>query len=554
MSCPHDTAKHLHEITILIYRSYNDNPTAKMLNASPEMGNDRKGNPYVINAFDRTPSPEALKNHVLPNKHNVNSSLSVDMRERSESFVVKARQRMILGNAIASETAFTELVVNQNQLISELQSRNKSKAGPDSEKEVGAVVQAVRSNLVDPNDRIRRSTMETQRNPNITSKERPQVTPRPIALVGKFIPEPDEPDEHADSIYANDCAAKSNDFRNKNTAKNDYSNNDYTAENNDYPANNHDYSTNRNDYSGSHNNYAANHNDYAANHHDYAANHNDYADNHCDYAAEDNDNIYVNFNSKISQDVVDMKSATKNDYVTMNGNNGNNQFHRSATFAGTCIKPDMFAKTLPNNEDDCENSEGNPEDYVAMGPVGKDRQERSFSVQLNKTDLVHLRGDFGCIYESNDYSYIYEINPRAFRGNGHPFTKTKQKAKPQPCYCHEDPDREAKIQRKLNARTRPIGGSQNVYYSCEDIYVSMKNKEGIYSSLNDLGYDSHKIVEDDKKTTWTDYSAENDAKLYKFDGSDFNQSNQEKSSTLDAKSASILKKKLIHIKQLFADW
>lgn len=476
ISSPHDSTNHLHEITVLIYRSYSDIATAKLhnpkLNASPEMGNDRKANLCVTNAYNLTPSPEArLKSQGLSNRHIVNSSISGDMRERSESFVLKARnnkQLKILGNAISSENACTELLENQNQLISEFKSRNKSKAGPESENEVGAI-HAAQTEFVDSADRITRSTVEqVQKSQNMISNDR-----KPIAYVSKFVCEPNE--DHADAIYVNNCVSNNNDY--------------------------------------------------------------------------DKDNIYENVNSKQSQDVVDTNTATKNDYVTMNGNNN---FHRSHTFTGTSIKPDILAKSLENNEYDCEHRE----DYVTMSSAGL--QERSLSVQLNKTDLVHLRGAFGCIYESLDYSYIYELNPLASSGKGQPFTKTKQEIKPMPCYCHEDPDREKKVQRKIIDRARQMGGSQNTYFSCEEIYVTMKNKEGIYSSLNELnaGYiKPNKIDEDEKESTWIDYTAKNDASLlYKFDDTEFNESNQAKSSTLDAKMGGILKKKLCQVKQLLSDW
>ncbi|KAJ8728653.1 hypothetical protein PYW07_006349 [Mythimna separata] len=469
--------------------SSSDIPTAEMLNpksnASPEMGNDRKANLCVNNAYNPTPSPEArIKNQVLPNKLNVsNSTLSVDMRERSDSFFNKAmhnKQFKIIGNAIAADTTCPELIEHQIQLISEFKLRNKSKAGPDSENEASAAVHLALSS-VDPSDKIRRSTMETQRstNPNDVNdlKKRPQPPIKPTAYVSRFVDEPDD-----EAIYVNECVTKNKDY----AAKSD----EYAAKKNDYAANNNDYAPENNDYVGTNNDY-------------------------------EKENIYENVSSKLSQDVVDTKTAAAYDYVAMNSGN---RFHRSATFTGTCIKPGKVSEILKNKGEFFVNSNECPEDYVTMTPVG--HNDRSLSVQLNKTDLVHIRGDIGCIYEATDYSYIYAVHPGACHGK--PFTKTKEKANPQPCYCHEDPEREAKIQKKLNSRFCPVGGSQNVYYSCEDIYVSMtKNKETV---------------------------VENEEKLFKFDGSDFNQTDQEKSATMDTKSSSVLKKKLTLIKQLIVDW
>ncbi|KAJ8720955.1 hypothetical protein PYW08_006420 [Mythimna loreyi] len=494
--------------------SCSDIPTAKMLNpksnASPELGTERKGNLYVINAFNPIPSPEArIKNQVLPNKHNVNSTLSVDLRERTDSFLNKANNKQFktLGNGIASD-ACPELF---DKIISEFKSRNISKAGPDSEKEAHAVEHMAR-NLVDSNEKIRESTVGTNSIYVNDLKKRPQPPSKPTAYVSRFVDEPDEDD--GDAIYVNECVTK----------------------NNNYAAKNYEYSAKNNDY-------AAKNNDYAANNNDYAAENSDYSDRNNDYEKE---NIYenVNIKSKLSLDVVDTMNAATNDYVSMNSNS---RFHRSATFTGTLIKPGKFSESLQDNKDDCVNSNGYPEDYVTMNAIGQN--DRPLSVQLNKTDLVHLRGNIGCIYEPTDYSYIYEIHPGACHGK--PFTKTKQKAEPQPCYCHEDPDREAKIQRKLTTASRPIGGSQNIYFSCEDMYVAMKNKEGIYSSLNNVRYDYVSINKDENKE---ETCLEDETKFYKFDGSDFNQSNEEKSSTLDAKSVSIVKKKLMLMKQLFVEW
>lgn len=488
------------------------------INASPEMGNDRKGNIYVTNTVS-SPESRSKKIHVTPLKSADSNSITSDMRDRSESFAQKARnnkQFKILGTTIKSEIACTELLENQSQLISEfiLKSRNKSKAGPDSEKEVSTVVQTARN--IDSAERMRRSTMDqVPRNKVAIAsdlKKRPMPAQKPIAYVTKFDPYED----HAENIYENNCVIKNNDYFGKG---NDYinKNNDYVHQSNDFSQQNNDYVHKNNDFDNNNDN--------------------------CD------DNIYENVSKKLSEDVVDTKAAAKTDYVAMHGNN---VIPRSATFCGTPIKPILLGKSLDNNLDDCGDSEDSPEDYVVMGSAAQctTPHERSLSVQFNKTDLVHLRGDIGCVYESTDYSYIYEINP--FHGHGQPFTKTKHKAKPMPCYCHEDPEREMKVRRKINAcRTRPIGGSQNIYYSCEDIYVSMKTKEGIYSSLNDLsGYGKKKMPDDEAELNWT----ETDGKLYKFDGSGFNESNQEKSLTLDGKSGSLLKKKLLQVKQLLADW
>ncbi|CAB3251632.1 unnamed protein product [Arctia plantaginis] len=125
--------------------------------------------------------------------------------------------------------------------------------------------------------------------------------------------------------------------------------------------------------------------------------------------------------------------------------------------------------------------------YVKMeGKMVRDRRLSNpvyLSMERLKTDSFHLKGDVGCLYGSNEYLYIYEINPKTLRGNAHPFIRKKERASPMPCYCHEDPKKEEKMFQKNKPKQSSAG--QLVFYSCEDIYVPM-NREDIYSSLNDL--------------------------------------------------------------------
>ncbi|CAH1634785.1 unnamed protein product [Spodoptera littoralis] len=452
--------------------------------ASPN-NNDRK-KISVTNAQSKTPPPEPrFKGHT---KSIVNHTINVDMRQRSESFDLKARnnkQFKIIGNAISSETACTELLENQNQLISEFKSRNKSKAEADSgsEKEDNAV-SPVERRIDLGKQNVQRVTTIEQTSKTVTTgsvqlnntssapkKVLPTPTPKPIAYVSKFIPEPDE--DHIDSIYANSCVKVE-----------------------DYPK--------------------------------------------CE-AIEDN--IYENVSRNLTEDddTNPEYDGPKTDYVIMDKFN-HQQFHRSATISGSVAKYEIFSKTTENFET---GSEGNYEDYVSMS--GTQHNEKSLSVQLNKTDLVHLRGDIGCIYEPPEYLYIYEINPQTYRGNVHPFTKKKQKAKPMPCYCHEDPDREEKIRERIN-RARHSDGSQLLYHSCQDIYVAMKSKEGIYSSLNDLSTD--RDIGSNERIDVNDASV-----VQRYDNNENNESNENIESNQDqTRVTGILKKKMTHFKQLFVDW
>ncbi|KOB70264.1 Ankyrin repeat and sterile alpha motif domain-containing protein 1B, partial [Operophtera brumata] len=54
-----------------------------------------------------------------------------------------------------------------------------------------------------------------------------------------------------------------------------------------------------------------------------------------------------------------------------------------------------------------------------------------------KPKSMHVRGVSGCLFESYDYLYIYELNPRTLRENVHPFIKKKEKATPMPCVCRD---------------------------------------------------------------------------------------------------------------------
>lgn len=167
--------KHVSEITILIYRSPSRTniPTVKMLspklNASPNNNNDEKNqNHYVINpAYNKTPPPEQRLKGLHAKKRLVNSTHNNgDVRERSESFVLKARsnkQLKILGTAIKSETACTtELLENQNQLISEFMlKRNIAKSSPDPQrKETNPTIHLAQNDHGVFGEKIRRYTMD----------------------------------------------------------------------------------------------------------------------------------------------------------------------------------------------------------------------------------------------------------------------------------------------------------------------------------------------------------------------------------------------------------
>lgn len=447
-------------------------------------------NHYVINpAYNKTPPPEQRLKGLHAKKRLVNSTHNNgDVRERSESFVLKARsnkQLKILGTAIKSETACTtELLENQNQLISEFMlKRNIAKSSPDPQrKETNPTIHLAQNDHGVFGEKIRRYTMdhhqkspalgspdESESNSN-TLKKKPQPSPRPIAYVSKFVSEP--VDDEPDSIYVNNCVKDANNCV--------------------------------------------------------------------------EDNIYENVNRKLSYDEEADSDCNqvKSDYVVMKGSAS--AFHRSATI-GAFIKPkpEVHVKPLSNTEINRQGTTVLPEDYVTMNSIGGNG--KSLSVEAIKTDLVHTRGDLGCLYEPLDYSYIYELNPRTYRGNYHPFIKTKQKAKPMPCYCHEDPEREAKVQRKLNGQ---LGGSQLVYYSCEDIYVSMKNKDDIYTSLNDLSIYGNKQMDE-----VVDNNADYEGRvLHKFEDGDFNVPDHDKAATMDSKMSCLLKKKLTQVKQLLADW
>lgn len=444
----------------------------------------------MINAINKLPPPESKSSL----KHITNNALNIDIRERSQSFVLKAKnnkQLKILGNAIKSDTACSELLENQNQLISEFKWRNKSKADPDSEKELNSLqrmddfIPATPTKELD--EKMRRSTMDKSYKNDITDsnslKKKPLPSPRPATHVSKFITPPDE--DYTDSIYVNECVTKISDY--------------------------------------------------------------------------DTDNIYENLSQnlpddeKVKTELFDIKNnSSTNMYMSMDGYR---PFQCNTTIADSvCDKNETYDIVLEDVNNISENIENNTDlSYVTMTPNKQPLKRMSnpdYVSCQHKTDLVHLRGDVGCLYGSLDYLYIYEINPGTIRGNCHPFTKTKQKANPMPCYCHEDPDRNMKIQRKINGRG--LGGSQLVYYSCEEIYVPMQNKEDIYTSLNDLS--SKRINDADENAKCVvDYSVDGKV-LFKFDDDELNEPNQYKAATMDSKMTYILKKKMTQVKQLIADW
>lgn len=183
--------------------------------------------------------------------------------------------------------------------------------------------------------------------------------------------------------------------------------------------------------------------------------------------------------------------------------------------------------------------------YVKMeGKTIRDRRLSNpvyLSMERLKTDSFHLKGDVGCLYGSNEYLYIYEINPKTLRGNAHPFIRKKEKASPMPCYCHEDPKKEEKMFRKN--KPKQSSGSQLVFYSCEDIYVPM-NREDIYSSLNDLKNDN---VQFHRK------QSRDEAKINKPTSQE-NVNMSYQSHTLDSRTRSLLRKKVFQVKQLLTDF
>lgn len=486
---------------------------AKMLstktNASlTKLDDNKKDN--VINAISKLPPSE----YGSQGKLMTNSLLNVDMRERSESFVVKAKnnkQLKILGNAIKSDTACSELMENQNQLISEFKSRNKSKAGPESEKEVNALqitdfrdfksTSPTRdfkstSPVRDLGEKLRRSTLEkcskissTETDTNSLTKKKPLPNRRPVTHAPKFTPMLN--DDCVDSLYVNKFVA-------------------------------------------------------------------------ADQTNYDAGNIYENLSQNLPDDEKVKSESKQNsiittDYISMNGKQ---KFNPPTEITYTDYdKNKTYDVPVENLKTLCEMSEtDNTLGYIQM--VNKDHHKRmsnpDISTCQSKTDLVHLRGDMNCIYGSLDYLYIYELNPGTLRGNVHPFTRTKHKANPMPCYCHEDPDREKKIQKRIKGRG--LGGSQLVYYSCEDIYEPMKNNEGIYTSLNDLsGFSNRRNAENVQSLSNVSPNC-----VDEFEGKVFRKftdeppaptgsSDSNKASMCDDK-ISIIKKKTMQAKQFFFDW
>lgn len=141
-------------------------------------------------------------------------------------------------------------------------------------------------------------------------------------------------------------------------------------------------------------------------------------------------------------------------------------------------------KRVTNENTEHSNERCNSELYLSMG---------DFRPKLNKVELertvsddgcrskslsgsYHIKGSNGCVYGSSEE--IYSLNPDVYNRDVHPFIKCTKKTEDYPCFCQKKTAQN--IEMVSNIRK---SSSDLVYYSCENIYDSLENKE--YSKQNE---------------------------------------------------------------------